>query len=145
MRNDTQERIYIPQDLRMELMDWYHEILMHPGQARMEESVLQYFTWPGCTSDIKKFVQQCKICQKNKSTNVGQVGKIPLKDPPEMEPWENLTVDLCGPWKVMVEFWSQKKKQYGIWALTLMDEATGWVERQGIAGNSTCDGHRMVL
>ena len=86
LRNNTQEQIYIPQDLRMELMDWYHEILMHPGQARMEESVLQYFTWPGCTSDIKKFVQQCKICQKNKSTNVGQVGKIPIKDPPEMEP-----------------------------------------------------------
>ena len=28
----------------------------------------------------------------------------------------------------MVEFWNQKKKKYGIWALTLMDKATGRVD-----------------
>ena len=50
-----------------------------------------------------------------------------------MEPWEILTVDLCGPWKAMVEFWNQKKKEYRIWVLTLMDEATGWVEIYPIA------------
>ena len=70
-KNYNQEQIYVPRDLRLEVMDWYHEILMHPGQVRMEESVLRYFTCPGCTSDIKTFVQQCKVCQKNKSTNVG--------------------------------------------------------------------------
>ena len=26
-----------------------------------------------------------------------------MKDPPEYEPWDMLTVDLCGPWKTIIE------------------------------------------
>ena len=127
--NDSKRKIFIPKKLREPLIKWYHEAFMHPGQSRMEESVLRYFTWPGCTVDIEKFVKSCRVCQKNKSTNTGRNGKIPLKDPPEWEPWDMLTVDLCGPWKTVIkEIESNKKRKIQIWALTMVDEATGWTE-----------------
>lgn len=105
---------------------------MHPGQARMEESVLKYFTWPGCTSAIRNYVKQCDVCQRYKTANVGKVGKVPLRDPPNMDPWDLLTVDLCGPWSVEVEYKKdgklEKKVRKSVWALTMMDEATSWIE-----------------
>ena len=128
-QNDKKWRIFVPKTLRQPLINWYHDNLLHAGQRRMEESVLRYFTWPGCTADIERFVKSCETCQKNKSTNTGRAGKIPLKDPPEYEPWDMLTVDLCGPWKTIIEDESSKKKsKMQIWALTMVDEATGWIE-----------------
>ena len=72
-------------------------------------------------------------------------GKIPLKDPPTIEAFEVLTVDLCGPWPIVATIEEKKEvndvndtsKQIKIiekevrtqiWALTLVDEATGWPE-----------------
>ena len=40
---DGKWRIFVPKSLRVPLMDWYHEALMHLGQARMEECTLKYF------------------------------------------------------------------------------------------------------
>ena len=59
----------------------------------MKTSVLRYFTWPGCTLEIEKVVKSCERCQKIKSTNTGQAGKISLKDPPENDPWDMLAVN----------------------------------------------------
>ena len=75
---DGRKRIFVPRALQQRLLDWYHTILMHPGQARMRESIMRYFTWPGCSKDIKEYVEKCEICQKMKSTNTQKAGKIPL-------------------------------------------------------------------
>ena len=132
MKNSTKGnkwRIFVPKKTRVELMDWYHEALLHPGQSRMEESVLKYFTWPGCRIDIAKFVKTCKVCQIYKNYNNGKDGKIPLRDNIKIKPWEVLSVDLIGPWKAIVEFMTTKtKKEIEIQALTMMDDATGWIE-----------------
>ena len=42
-------------------------------------------------------------------------------------------MDLCGPWKVEVQVMNKdkevvRKKVKAIWALTMVDEATGWIE-----------------
>ena len=108
-------------------MDWYHEALMHPGQARMEECTLKYFTWPGCTKDIARFTKSCSVCQKCKNTNKGRTRQIPLKDNIKIEPWNVLSVDLVGPWKTKIKK-GNKKLEIEIWALTMMDDATGWIE-----------------
>ena len=39
-----------------------------------------------------------------KLTKVVKDGKIPLRDDKVIKPWELLSVDLCGPWKVTCEF-----------------------------------------
>jgi hypothetical protein len=39
------EKLYIPKDLRMRIVNWYHETLCHPGANRTEETIRQHFTW----------------------------------------------------------------------------------------------------
>ena len=126
---DKKWRIFVPKNIRHNLIEWYHEALMHPGIKRMEESILRYFTWPGCTKDISEFVKTCNICQKNKNTNNARSGKIPMKDNLQINPWEVLSVDLIGPWRATIEDINSKQKEtMQINALMMMDDATGWLE-----------------
>jgi non-ribosomal peptide synthetase component F len=49
-------------------------------------------------------------------------GKIPLKDI-EHAPWEDISVDLSGPWEATI---NNKKESFH--TLTIIDVFTGWVE-----------------
>ena len=40
-------KIYIPENLQLRTVAWYHEYLSHPGQVRTEQTLRQHFTWPG--------------------------------------------------------------------------------------------------
>ena len=54
-------------------------------------------------------------------------GKLPMKNP-ESTPWDVLCVDLIGPYKI-----KQKNKENVIlWAVTMIDPATGWFEMKNI-------------
>ena len=44
--SDNKYRIWIPQDLRADLLEWYYDMLHHPGARRLEESVRENFTCP---------------------------------------------------------------------------------------------------
>ena len=84
-------------------------------------------------------LQICEVCQRTKITNCGRHDQIPLKEPPNIALWELISVDLCGPWKVdaTIEEEHQRtkaktiktiKKRVKIWALTIIDEASVWLE-----------------
>ena len=106
-------------------MDWYHEALMHPGQACTEESTPGHFTWPEGTRDIERFAKSCMMCQKCTDTNKGKTVQIPLRDNIKIKPCNVLSVNLVGPWKTEVK---KDNKKLEIGALTMMDDATDWVE-----------------
>ena len=38
----------------------------YPGQHRIEELIKRTYWWPGLKKDIKKYIQECLKCQKNK-------------------------------------------------------------------------------
>ena len=115
--------------MRIHLMDWYHEALLHPRQARMIDTVLRQFTWLGCTANIACFTQTCRVCQTCKSTNKGKYSKIPQRDNLRLKPWEVFSVDLVGPWKVAVKHLDTDKTTFTeIWALTMMADASGWIK-----------------
>ena len=80
----------MPKKICVDLLEWYHEALLHPGQSRMEESVIKHFIWLGCRNGIMIFVKNCKICQSNH----GKDRKIPLRDNMKIKAWEVLSVDL---------------------------------------------------
>ena len=110
-------------------MEWYHEAHMHLGQARMEETMSWQLTWLGCTADVARFTKSCKVCQQCKSTNIGRFRKIPLRDNIHIKLWEILLVNLVGPWKTKIKYTVNKKKVgIKIWALMMMDDASGWIK-----------------
>ena len=57
-----------------------------------------------------------------------------MRDDKSIKPWEILSVDLCGPWKIKYEFEETESdgpnqiKTAQIWALTMIDEGSSWPE-----------------
>ena len=59
-------RIYIPKELQSRVVAWYHEYLAHPGEKRTEETIYQWFYWPGLRRDVRTYCKTCKKCQLSK-------------------------------------------------------------------------------
>ena len=94
----------------------------------------------------------CEICEKNKTSNIVKDGKIPIKEQQELQPFDLLSVDLCGPWKCRfaIEIITDddkvaiKTKEARIWALTMIDEVTMWPEIAQIQTKESAEVSRLV-
>jgi hypothetical protein len=124
------DSIYVPVSLRVAILQWYHTNLQHPGIKRMQCTVKETFYWPGIDATIDTLVRACATCQQCKITAVKKYGKIPLPTHRKLTPWEQVHVDLIGPWDVRYNSTSVPGKSTieKIQALTIMDKATGWPE-----------------
>ena len=110
------------------ILEWYHDALKNPGARRLEESVRANFTCPGIDNLCKEITGTCETYSEMKPTNVVKDGKLPLRDDKVIKPWELLSVDLCGPWKVQYKFKeaeegaSMQANTVQIWTLTMIGE-----------------------
>ena len=119
-------KIYVPQTLQKRLVQWYHEMLMHPGETRTHETVAQHFYWPNMRKTVQKVCKYCDLCQRTKKRAAAnsKMGKLPPKSA-EITPWETLCVDLIGPYTIKRK---GKQKPIQLWAMTMIDPATGLLE-----------------
>ena len=46
--------------------EWYHGVLMHPGETRTELTIGQHYTWKGMRKTIQSVCSRCQACQLNK-------------------------------------------------------------------------------
>jgi len=118
---DGQQRIIVPATLRQRLIQWYHTTLVHPGAERLYATLHKFFTWPRMNQEIKDYTRKCHACQLGKRGQKGR-GLIPIKEV-EREPWEDVCVDLSGPWKTTID-----SKDVIFHTFTIIDPFTGWVE-----------------
>ena len=117
------DKIYIPAQLRPQVLTWYHEMLIHPGQKRLELTLRQHLTWPGLTADVKRTCDTCHLCKIYKSIP-NNYGHLPPKNIDEDIPWRTICVDLIGPYQIT----DGTGVDYKLWAMTMIDPATGWFE-----------------
>jgi hypothetical protein len=115
-------KIVIPQILRSRVLCWYHEYLLHPGINRTEETIGQHLYWPDLRNDVNEHIKSCDRCQRFKKQKKNY-GHLPAKVA-EGDPWEQLCVDLIGPYTVE----RKGKKPLQLQAVTMIDPATGWFE-----------------
>ena len=52
-------RILFPQSKQQRVLDWYHDILIRPGEKRMIETIKLVFTWSALNKQVKELVQSC--------------------------------------------------------------------------------------
>ena len=122
-------KIYIPKLLRVDVLQWYHTNLRHPGIERMYATIRQNFLWPGLKKEVTKLVQTCETCQKNKVTGAKAYRTIPTTDDRQVPPWDTVHVDLVGPWKVHFKLTrSGRTLTQQVKGFTAVDKATGWPE-----------------
>jgi len=64
-------KVYVPKDekLRVEVIWLYHNMPVgeHRGQWKTTELVTRNFWWPGVTKEVKKYIEGCDTCQRNKN------------------------------------------------------------------------------
>jgi len=134
-----QETIYVPTSLRASLLQWYHLTLQHPGVKRMQATIREHFYWPGIDAAVESLVRTCDTCQKCKLTAVKRYGKIPLPAPSTLAPWEEVHMDLVGPWDVQYNSTTVPGRSTieKIHALTALDKATGWPEFTAILNKTS--------
>ena len=103
-------------------IDWYHQMLCHPGQKRMEETLGQHFWWPQMREQMRDMVRTCDICQRTKRKSL----KHGLLTPKEVEaiPWGKICVDLIGPYKIR----RKGNEDLILKVVTMIDPATEWFE-----------------
>ena len=121
-------KIVIPQSLKQRVIDWYHVQLCHPGLNRTEMTINQHFTWKGLRDDVAQTIKKCPTCQKCKK-HTEKYGHVLPKEA-ECDPWEILCVDLVGPYTIATK---NSKEPLQLWAVTMIDPATGWFEMTSIS------------
>jgi hypothetical protein len=83
------------QQLRLNLLKLHHDTLLasHPGRWKTLELLARNYWWPGMSVDVKKYVQGCDACQRNKPSNEVPFGLLQPNKVPGA-PWDIVTVDL---------------------------------------------------
>ncbi|OWZ13223.1 LOW QUALITY PROTEIN: Pol Polyprotein [Phytophthora megakarya] len=93
----TRHRIIVPNSLRADLMDWYHQNLCHPGGIRQYKTMHQIFYWPSMATTITEFCDKCQTCKHPKIHGGKQgYGKLPPRTLKTVEPFEIVHIDLIG-------------------------------------------------
>ena len=89
-------KVYVPKDekLRAEIIRLHHDTPIggHGGQWKMVELVTRNFWWPGVTKEVKRYVEGCDVCQRNKNRTEQLAGKLMPNSIPE-RPWTHILAD----------------------------------------------------
>jgi len=89
-------KVYVSKDeaLRAEIIRLHHDMPVggHRGQWKMVELVTRNFWWPGVMKEVKRYVEGCDSCQRNKNHTEQPVGKLMPNSIPE-KPWTHISAD----------------------------------------------------
>jgi len=127
-----EDKICVPKKLQKRAVEWYHAILMHPGETRTQLTIGQHFHWKGMATTIQQVCKKCYACSITKP-DLRKKGMLPEKTA-ETIPWEKVCIDLIGPCKFGRDLTDKQKKQgledntITLHAMTMIDPATGWFE-----------------
>ena len=89
-------RIFIPdkQEIKAQVVQELHSTpySAHPGIQRTIARVKRSFYWKGMTGDIRQFVENCPVCQTEKSDHTLAKGKLMSTHIPESK-WSEISID----------------------------------------------------
>ncbi|KYQ96678.1 LTR-retrotransposon skipper [Tieghemostelium lacteum] len=131
---DQEKRMCIPNDKEVKVMclSEIHSQLYagHFGYNKTYEQACRYFYWPGLDKDVKKFVDSCPDCQRNKTNSSGKQGLLQSIEPPSRR-WSVITMDFVVALPKSNGFDS---------VLTVTDKSTKMVHLIPTTSNVTADG-----
>ncbi len=113
----------------VDTVKWFHQVMGHPGEKRLQETFKQRYYHPRLRYHID--ILKCKDCQMHKLEGHGY-GLLPEQEV-RIAPWEEVVINLIGPWKVKVN-----GRQVEFNALACIDMASNQVKLICI-GNKTAE------
>ncbi len=112
-------KIALPESMVVDTVKWFHQVMGHPGEKILQETLNQRYYHPRLRYHIEKL--KCKDCQKHKLESRGY--GLLLKQKVRIAPWEEVAINLIGLWKVKVN-----GPQVEFNALTCIDTASNLVK-----------------
>jgi transposase InsO family protein len=112
-------KIALPDQMVKPTIKWFQEVMGHPGQSRLNETLRQRYYHHKLRYFIDRF--KCEHCQRHKLPGKGY-GLLPEREI-KIAPWEEVAIDLVGPWDIKV---NGRTVQFN--ALTCIDTASNLVE-----------------
>nr|KYP76696.1 Transposon Ty3-I Gag-Pol polyprotein [Cajanus cajan] len=82
------------QEVRRQILVWLHASACggHSGRDSTLHRVKSVVYWKGMTKDVRRFVQQCQVCQRSKYDTTASPGLLqPLPIPDHV--WQHITMD----------------------------------------------------
>jgi hypothetical protein len=62
-------KIALPESIVIDTVKWFHQVMGHPGEKRLQETLNQYYYHPRLRYHIDKL--KCKDCQKHRLAGRG--------------------------------------------------------------------------
>ena len=88
----------LPEQMLEVTLHWFHQVIGHPGMYRLRYTLQQRYHHNLLRRTIDR--HRCEYCLKD--TLPGKCyGFLPEREI-EIAPWEEVAIDLIGPWKVQV-------------------------------------------
>ncbi len=88
-------KIGLPEPMIVDTVKWFHQVMGHPGEKRLQDTLNQCYHHTRLRYHIDKL--KCKDCQKYKLAGHGY--GLLSKQEVQIAPWEEVAIDLIGPWK----------------------------------------------
>ena len=112
-------KICLPTSLQKKTVDWYHDMLYHPGETHTKHTIGQHFDWKGLHTTAPNVCKKCPTFQRLKKPNQ-KYSKLQPKQA-ETNPWDTLCVDLIFLYTIP----RKVKNPLKLWCLTMIDPSTG--------------------
>jgi transposase InsO family protein len=129
-RQDEDWKIALPTHRLTDIVQWYHAVLNHVGMSKLFDTIATHLYHPELRARVQEVVGKCAVCQKYKSSGPGY-GELPPRTAP-LAPWEEVAVDLIGPWTIKVH-----EQELVFRALTCIDNVTNLTELSLIQNKSS--------
>src|SRR5512147_818026 len=98
-----QGKLYVPhyEPLKLQLLKDHHDAPAagHAGRAKTLELLSRRYYWPKMYQDVDRYVQNCHICQRSRTSRHAPYGILrPLPIP--QAPWQDISMDYVTglPW-----------------------------------------------
>lgn len=119
--NNGHWRIVIPEALVEPTIAWYHTVLNHCGVSRLVQTLRNHLWIPNLQARAATYIASCDECQRYKFTGPGY-GHLPPRND-VAQPWEEVAVDLVGPWHLELPI-----GHISLHAITILDVTTTLAE-----------------
>ena len=87
-------RICLPAALQKKTVDWYKDMICHPGETCTEHTFRQHFDWKGLCTTVHDVCKKCPTYQRAKTTNQ-KFGKLPPKQAENIYGKHNVSTSLA--------------------------------------------------
>ncbi len=86
-------KIALPESMVVDTVKWFHQVMGHPGEKRLQETLKQRYHHPKLHYHIEKL--KCKDCEKYKLEGCGY--DLLPKQEVQIATWEEVAINLIGP------------------------------------------------